>query len=139
MDCEQCGFALWLPYAQLSVSSLGLYSDSRFPGRSLLSLREHADRVEDLPEQLYIEFMRDVREASAKLRWLTGAERVNIALLSNAEQHVHAHLIPRRPALEPAPRKSPWDDPRARAPLSPGDEAHTLQHLRDGFSEQHNS
>lgn len=51
------------------------------------------------------------------LRELTEATRVNYAVLGNAEPHLHAHLIPRFPALEPVPHRPPWEDPRERRSL----------------------
>jgi diadenosine tetraphosphate (Ap4A) HIT family hydrolase len=48
---------------------------------------------------------------------VTGAPRINYAVLSNAEPHLHAHLIPRQPASEALPSRPPWNDPRDLGPL----------------------
>lgn len=115
--CAECGFALWHPVLQLSVSTLGLYDDARFPGRSLLMLNDHHTHYEDVPLSLLIDFQQDIQGAVRAIKATTGSSRVNIAVLGNAEPHVHAHLIPRFPDNEELPSKSPWDDPRPKTPL----------------------
>lgn len=132
--CGSCGFDLWLTFGELSVSDIGLYSDARFPGRSILRLKEHYDRFEDVPEELALNFTRDIQKASRLLRETTGAERVNIAILGNSEAHVHAHLIPRWPLLEAKPGSSPWDDPRPREALEKNAMEELLRRLRENFA-----
>lgn len=112
--CSTCGFALWIPIASLEVSDVGLYNDARFPGRLLVSLREHHDHLDEVPDTESAAFLRDVRLCSAVLRRSLGALRVNFAILGNQEPHVHAHLIPRNPRDEPLPSHAPWQDPRPR-------------------------
>lgn len=50
--CKVCGFELWLPTHQYPNSTLGLYNDARFPGRSILKLNEHYTEFESLPQKL---------------------------------------------------------------------------------------
>lgn len=115
--CDQCGFTLWNPVAALRVSTMGLYNDNRFPGRSLLSLNEHYADLTDLPEELLQDYMRDLRDVRTAITKVTGAARVNYAVLGNAEPHVHWHLVPRYPERESLPNRSPWQDPRPTAKL----------------------
>lgn len=128
--CLNCGFELWSPIEQLSVSDLSLYSDSRFPGRSILSLRDHWESLEELPEELLQDFLRDVRRSIAALKLATGSERINFAVLGNTVPHVHAHLIPRYPEQELKPGSSPWDDPRPREKLSEAREDELIVTIR---------
>jgi diadenosine tetraphosphate (Ap4A) HIT family hydrolase len=115
--CPQCGFELWKPIGAFEFSDLGLYDDARFPGRCILSLRPHYEQFDELPEHLRSAFMNEVAIASKAIRLATGANRVNMSILGNAEAHVHAHLIPRYPMDEERPNQSPWSDPRALRPL----------------------
>jgi len=131
--CSSCGFALWNPYGALSVSTLGLYSDSRFPGRTILRLDQHFDQLDEIPVELSSLFMDDIQQTVWRLKEYTGAPRVNVAILGNTESHVHAHLIPRKPQNEPLPTKSPWDDPRPRTALEPAHEELILSELRAIF------
>lgn len=115
--CSTCGFDLWLRIGSLEVSSLGLYNDSRFPGRCLLSLNEHFDHLDNVPTDLRHAFMDDIALASLSIRLATGSPRINVSILGNAESHVHAHLIPRYPETERHPNQAPWADPRPKEKL----------------------
>lgn len=122
--CAACGFTLWRPLMGLSVSTVGLYDDARFPGRCLLTLHEHFDDLCALPAPLLAAFMDDLRAVSTAVQRATRAPKVNYAVLGNQERHVHWHVVPRQPEREPRPHHSPWDDPR---PLQPLDDAENLR------------
>lgn len=117
--CATCRFDLWLPVVALRVSHVGIYDDARFPGRCLLALDEHHEDLPELPEQLLQAFLADLKDLSRALRKVTGASRLNFAVLGNAVPHVHWHVVPRHPSAEPEPERSPWEDPRPRAALEP--------------------
>lgn len=129
--CEVCGFELWHPIAGLRVADLSLYSDHRFPGRAILSLREHYDGLQELPDSLALDFHRDTRDSIGAILRATGASRVNFAVLGNSVAHVHGHLIPRYPAQEELPGSSPWDDPRPRGNLEYEKENSLIEHIRE--------
>lgn len=107
--CAECGFELWNPVAELSMSSVGLYDDGRFPGRVIVSLSDHFDHLDEVDATLTAAFMDDIRAVSKALRGIDGVERVNVAILGNKVSHVHAHVIPRR-TLDVNYGLSPWDD-----------------------------
>lgn len=131
--CLTCGFQLWVPVAESGHSRLGVYSDARFPGRSILALKEHRDTLDSLPMDTLMGFMRDVQLASEAIRVSTGATRVNVAILGNRDSHVHAHLIPRFPALEMKPDCSPWDDPRKKEPLASEVLSRVVEDIRENL------
>lgn len=110
--CDECGFEIWHPIARLSQSTLGLYDDRRWPGRCLLVLNEHHDHFEEVTSEIAQEFVSDIRLVGTVLKRLTGAIRVNYALLGNEVSHVHAHLIPRGATSEVVPFRPIWEDPR---------------------------
>lgn len=112
-----CGFVLWQPIAQSEYSSLGLYDDARFPGRSILRLNEHQDAFEKVPADMLMGFMQDIQAAMTAIQIATGAARVNVAILGNRDPHVHAHLVPRLPEKEEFPDCSPWNDLRPKTSL----------------------
>jgi len=118
-SCAECGFELWnpIPASELKVTNLSLYDDARFPGRCILRLRQHEERLEQLDSVTATAFMADIQRAVRALSTATGSERVNVAILGNAVPHLHAHLIPRYPKQEAKPMNSPWDDPRPKATL----------------------
>lgn len=128
--CEKCGFELWLPIVGMSVSDLGLYSDVRFPGRCIITLREHYDHIDQVQGMEMVTFMEDVRFAVDAIRRTTGCERVNVAILGNEEKHVHAHLVPRFPKNEPKPNKAPWEDTRPKGQLPTAEEDALINGIR---------
>jgi diadenosine tetraphosphate (Ap4A) HIT family hydrolase len=111
MTCYTCDFTLFHVITELRCSTLGLYDDARFPGRCILSLRAHYDDLIDVPRTLVIEFFDDMRCAGAAIKAVTGADRINYAILGNAVSHVHAHLIPRVTGGDPVPNRAPWAHP----------------------------
>lgn len=129
-SCVSCGFELWNPVAELSVSDLSLYSDGRFPGRCILRLRDHWESLDEVPEELLQRFMQDVRRAMGALKLATGSDRINFAVLGNSVAHVHGHLIPRYPENEQRPGSSPWDDPRPRERLPEAKEDELIVAIR---------
>ena len=116
--CDSCGFVLWLPIAELSVSRVGLYDDARFPGRVIVSAIEHFDHLDDVEPGYLALFMVDIQRVSSALRSLDGVERTNMAILGNRDAHVHAHVFPRRPDDANAGR-APWDQAPTHTKLSP--------------------
>lgn len=128
--CSECKFALWRPISALSASQLGLYSDIRFPGRSMLSLNDHYDHLDEVPMDTLWKFMVDLKHSIAAIKTATGAPRVNTAILGNQEGHVHAHLIPRQPAMEPRPDKAPWEDTREKGALDDTEERRLIERIQ---------
>lgn len=115
--CSECSFSLWIPVAPLGVSFLGLYDDNRFPGRCILALQPHYESWQDIPSSVLNPFVADSQLAARAITVATGANRVNLAVLGNADPHVHFHMIPRYPDREELPSRSPWDDPRPKGSL----------------------
>lgn len=132
-SCEQCGFKLWLPVAELDVSSLGLYDDARFPGRCLLVYRQHAEHLDELSPAEAWAFLEDGRRAARAIRALGQVLRINFAVLGNTEPHLHMHLIPRR-GDDPKPQRTPWEHPDERRNLDGGQVGEIVEALRRGLA-----
>lgn len=113
-SCTECGFELYYPVETggLAVSHLGLYADAKFRGRALLAYGDHAEQLEQLTGGELSAFWADAVAVGEVLKAIVGASRVNYAVLGNAERHLHIHIIPRVPAAEPLPSRSPWNDSR---------------------------
>ena len=119
--CEDCGFSLWNPLAELRVSFLGFYDDARFPGRCLLVYREHVEHFTQLSDRDAAAFTADSRLAAEAILSCTSADRINYAILGNSEPHLHMHLIPRTRTADPIPKRPPWEHPESKGPLPPDD------------------
>jgi len=131
--CRECRFIVVNPVGRLTVSRVGLLSDARFPGRSILSLRDHYDDIADAPAEIAELFLVDIQFASRIIRRATGADRVDVVLSGAAGPHVHAHLVPRRRDRDPRPDHGPDEDPRACRPLEPLPEAMAVGLLAAAF------
>ena len=107
--CPVCSFSLWHPISRLSVSALGLYNDSRFPGRCILILDTHAEDFAELNANLAKAFVMDAQNAARAIRKVTNSVRINYAILGNQVPHIHFHLIPRGAPNDPDFTRSPWD------------------------------
>lgn len=121
-ECPTCHFDLWVPVAHLSVSTLGFYNDSRFPGRCILALDEHYEHFTELPDSLTTAYALDIKRAGAGVARATEAARINYEILGNTVPHLHCHVIPRskRPR-DPNPERPIWESPLPRGRLSEDD------------------
>ena len=117
--CGECGFELWVPIGMLNVTALGLYDDDRFPGRCLVAYTTHIEHLDELDDGQLLSFMSDVREVGRAVREVTGAPRVNDAVLGHVHPHLHAHVIPRGGSQDAKPDRAPWQHPKPAGPLDP--------------------
>lgn len=116
--CSSCGFELFTPISAMPNSLVGLYDDARFPGRCIVSAKNHSESFDEWDDETTLLFMRDIKAVSKAIKTVTGSDRVNFSILGNTVAHVHAHLIPRYPELEKNPGKSPWNDERPHSELT---------------------
>ena len=70
--------------------------------------------LNDLDRSVRAEFMSDMAMVGDALLELTGAYRINYAILANTDPYLHAHIIPRY-LSEPEELRSglPWSHPRS--------------------------
>jgi diadenosine tetraphosphate (Ap4A) HIT family hydrolase len=92
-------------------------------------MREHFDHLNEVPPMDFVTFMEEIQACVDAIKMATGSERVNVAILGNAESHVHAHLIPRYDD-DPLPNKAPWEDPRPKAKLPVDDEDRLMELIK---------
>ncbi|MCW5657086.1 MAG: HIT family protein [Burkholderiaceae bacterium] len=108
------------PIASLETSELCFVSDRRFPGRCVLTLREHATELFEASAAARGAFTEDMSRAARAIKLAVGAFKMNYEILGNADPHVHCHLIPRQHD-EPNPRVPAWSHPQPQTEL---DEQH---------------
>lgn len=128
--CAVCGFSLGEPIASLEASELCFVSDRRFPGRCVLTLREHATELFEASVTARQGFTEDMSRAARAIKLAVGAFKMNYEILGNADPHVHCHLIPRQ-LDEPSPRVPAWLHPQLQADL---DEA-SARRIKDRIRE----
>src|SRR5579859_2670240 len=77
-----------LEVAPLSISSLYLFRDQRFRGYCLLIFdARHASSLDELSEEEYSAYMRDVRDAASVLRSVFHPDHMNYECLGNTTPH----------------------------------------------------
>lgn len=135
-SCSKCGFQLWTPLFASNTVTIALYDDARFPGRLLVSLNDHYEHLDEVPEAVIARLMSSTQSAVRCMKLVLGVERVNMAILGNREPHVHAHLVPRYPQHEPLPDRAPWEDPRPRERLDPVERKRLIMKLSQALSVQ---
>lgn len=117
--CPSCGFRLGEPIASLGASELCFVSDRRFPGRCVLTLREHATELFEVSPRARQAFIEDMSRAAHAIKLAVNAFKLNYEILGNADPHIHCHLIPRQ-YDEPNPRVPAWLHPQAPSDLEVG-------------------
>lgn len=132
--CEECNFELWNPIAspdftKLSCSWLSLYDDDRFPGRCILAYDRHEEDFAYMDLFDMTAFMSDAQKVGKAIQKVTGARRINYAILGNAVPHVHVHIIPRY-GSDPVPNKSPWNHPDKIRPLNDEEKHRIINSIR---------
>jgi len=118
----------------LAHSTVGLYDDARFSGRTIVSVRDHYDSVIDMPEAKLAAVIGEIRLVMAVTEGAVEAVRMNVAILGNRDPHVHAHVIPRF-ASDPEPTKTIWEDPRPWRNLTEASIEELVRKVRDGLTE----
>lgn len=134
--CDTCRFDIWHPVRHLDTSILGLYDDGRFPGRCILALKSHAEHYEQLDEKTWLDLSRDVQVAGRAIKAVTGAPRLNVAIMGNVAPHLHYHIFPRQPAKEPIPNRPPWEHPDPKRPLSPSRRAALIRSIASALDDE---
>jgi len=117
MDCSACARIARIPggtnpdfVATLSESHVTLADEQAYRGYCILLLKDHHDRLEDLPLDRQRRLFDDVTRVAAAVRRATSPVRINYACLGNFVTHVHWHVIPRH-ADDPEPRNPIWVRP----------------------------
>jgi diadenosine tetraphosphate (Ap4A) HIT family hydrolase len=123
--CSECGFQLPSVISQMESGPLAHFSDRTFAGRCVLALNEHAEHLEELSPEILTKLILDVRKAGRAIRSVTGATRMNYAILGNVAPHIHVSLIPRGGPHDLDRAGTPWGSVPSSDPL-PDDEAERL-------------
>ncbi len=98
--------------AELDATVMLLHEHQPLTGWSVLVLKEHAEHLDLLADDVLARVQRDMVHAARAVRAATGCVRVNYACLGNVEPHVHWHVIPRfAPPMDPEPRATVWTRP----------------------------
>lgn len=87
--------AATIPVGDLSLCSVLLQDDARFPWLVLVPRREGAQEVTDLAEEESAVLMTELRIATRVMLELAKPDKVNVAALGNVVPQLHLHVVGR--------------------------------------------
>jgi diadenosine tetraphosphate (Ap4A) HIT family hydrolase len=92
------------PVTELSLCSVLLMDDARFPWLVLVPRRHGATEIVDLEEDDQRALLSEINQASLALREIARPDKLNIAALGNVVPQLHVHVIARSRDDEAWPR-----------------------------------
>jgi diadenosine tetraphosphate (Ap4A) HIT family hydrolase len=103
--------------ADWALSRALLMNDARYPWLILVPRRNAAVEIHDLVPEDGATLMDEIARASAALKRLTGADKINVGALGNLVPQLHIHVVARR-AGDPAWPGPVWGrgEPQPYAP-----------------------
>jgi len=84
-----------IPIGDLSLSSVLLMNDSRFPWFVLVPRRPGASEITDLTGDQAATLMREIRIAARVMLELSRPDKVNLGSLGNLVPQLHVHVVGR--------------------------------------------
>lgn len=107
-----------LPVADLSLCTVRLMNDQRFPWLLLIPRRSGKEEVLDLAEQDQLELWNEIRRMARVMQSVYAPTKLNIAALGNQVRQLHVHIIARFESDPAWPNPvwgsgaaEPWSDP----------------------------
>jgi diadenosine tetraphosphate (Ap4A) HIT family hydrolase len=82
--------------ADWGLSRLLLMNDARFPWLILVPRRAGLSEIHDLKHAERMVLIEEISRASAGLKTLTGAAKINVGALGNMVPQLHVHVVARR-------------------------------------------
>ena len=83
--------------ADWSLSRVLAMNDARYPWLVLVPRRTQASEIHDLSVADRAALMEEIARASASLKSLAGATKINVGALGNLVPQLHVHIVARNP------------------------------------------
>jgi diadenosine tetraphosphate (Ap4A) HIT family hydrolase len=84
-----------IPIGDLSLSSILLLNDARFPWFVLVPRLDGVGELTDLSDEQALELMREIRIATRVMIGLAKPDKVNVGALGNMVPQLHVHVVGR--------------------------------------------
>jgi diadenosine tetraphosphate (Ap4A) HIT family hydrolase len=84
-----------IPVGDLSLTSVLLLDDARFPWLVLVPRRADVSEITDLAEEDAATLMRELRLATGVMTALAKPDKVNVGALGNVVAQLHVHVVGR--------------------------------------------
>lgn len=86
---------LMIEVAPLQVSTLYLFKEQTYRGRTVVAYRGHVNELFELSEPELALFMRDVARAARAMKTAFNPAKINYGAYSDKLPHLHMHLVPK--------------------------------------------
>ena len=81
--------------ADLKSGTLYIHRDQTHPGRCILALGRHEQKLSNLSRDEYMELMADVGRTVHALTDAFSPDKVNVTILGDKSTHMHIHICPK--------------------------------------------
>lgn len=99
-DCPICNGTmeengLYTKICTLGVSSVYLFKEQTYFGRSVVALNQHEQELYLMDQNLRHQFIDEVVLTAQALQLACGAQKINYGAFGDKMPHVHFHLVPK--------------------------------------------
>jgi len=86
---------LMIEVAPLQVSTVYLFKEQTYRGRTVVAYRGHVNELYELPEAELALFMQDVTRVARAMKTAFNPAKINYGAYSDKLPHLHMHLVPK--------------------------------------------
>ena len=86
---------LMVPVCELPHTRLYLYRENTFPGRCVLVLGRHVQKLTDLSPAERADLMEDIGRVADAVTALYHPDKLNYLILGDCCPHLHVHIVPK--------------------------------------------
>ncbi len=100
MNCIYCNrtekiAGLMIEVCNLEVSDVFFMRDQTYKGRCVIALREHADEIFELSDDVRNKFFSEMNQLCKVLADIYKPEKINAAAFGDKMKHFHFHIVPK--------------------------------------------
>lgn len=88
-------YELMIPICDMDASTLYLFREQTYRGRCLLAYKEHVKEICDPESDDYVNYMLDLKRASAAIRKAMNPDKINLGAFGDKQPHLHFHIVPK--------------------------------------------
>jgi len=86
---------LMIKIAKLRISTLYFFRDQTHPGRCVLAINRHVQKLTDLSDDECATLFSEVQLSAQILSELYQPDKINYLILGDTSPHLHVHIVPK--------------------------------------------
>ncbi|WRS27862.1 HIT family protein [Oscillospiraceae bacterium MB08-C2-2] len=87
--------ALMVPICELEYSQVFLLKNQNYPGRCVVTFKEHKEELFQLTADEQTGFMNDMAQVSKVIYDMFAPAKLNYAIYGDGVPHLHCHIVPK--------------------------------------------